>query len=201
MKRLFFFFSICLLTTGDIWAIENLHSDGGNKFIEESLSFQESAPPRAYFGGDSTRYISFGTLANYAYIITEGALTICPGDTITLSAGGGTAASTYLWSTGETTPSIRVFSSGSYGLTITTFKGKGKCRKQVAVAAPVTVSVNTLITDLDTNGTVNVMDYTIFLGAFNSLCQGCPQDFISDGFVDIRDYLRWVSDINKSCNN
>ena len=45
------------------------------------------------------------------------------------------------------------------------------------------------------------LDYIIFLGVFNSPCPACAEDFIADGLIDTRDYMRWVSDIFKTCNN
>lgn len=62
-----------------------------------------------------------------------GSTTFCAGGSVTLTSS---AASTYLWSTGETTQSITVSASGSY--TVTVGNGSG-C---VAASAPVTVTVN-----------------------------------------------------------
>ncbi len=52
--------------------------------------------------------------------ITSTADTLCPQDTATLTASGG---STYLWSTGATTASIKVASTGSYTVTATAAAG------------------------------------------------------------------------------
>jgi len=198
---MFSFFAICLLSTGTVWSNENLFFIERWEMMNDRLFIQESIKDGVKFGGDSSDYLLTCGLAQMAYIITEGSLFICPGDTITLSAGGGTTGSTYLWTTGATTSSIQVSASGVYGLSITTSKGKGKGGKCTSVAAPVTVTVSSLITDLDNNGAVDILDYIIFLGVFNSPCPGCAEDFIADGLVDTRDYLRWVSDIFKTCGN
>lgn len=49
----------------------------------------------------------------------EGATRICTGDSVQLSAGIYSRHLNYLWSTGETSPSIFVREPGSYGVTIT----------------------------------------------------------------------------------
>ncbi len=57
--------------------------------------------------------------------------TICDGDTLTLTASGG---SSYTWSTGETTPAIRVFQAGSYTVQVT-----GACNASSAIARVYTI--------------------------------------------------------------
>ncbi|MEP7171109.1 MAG: T9SS type A sorting domain-containing protein [Bacteroidota bacterium] len=54
-----------------------------------------------------------------ASITPNGPITLCPGQTIDLTANGGTVSSTYLWSNGETTQTITVSISGSYNVVIT----------------------------------------------------------------------------------
>ncbi len=201
MKCLFTFFAICLLSAGDGWANEKLTFSNHRETVYDELFMEETTRVGLNVGGDSTDIILSGGFANFAYIITEGSLFICPGDTITLSAGGGTAGSTYLWTTGATTSSIQVSATGVYGLKITTYKGKGKGGKCTSVAVPVAITVSSLISDLNNDGNVDVLDYIIFLGVFNSPCPACAEDFIADGLIDTRDYLRWVSDIFKTCNN
>jgi gliding motility-associated-like protein len=66
-------------------------------------------------------------------ITPVGPTTFCSGGSVTLTSS---TASTYLWSTGETTQSIIVSTSGSY--TVTVGNGSG-C---VAASAPATVTVN-----------------------------------------------------------
>ncbi|MBL7923355.1 MAG: hypothetical protein JNL88_04065 [Bacteroidia bacterium] len=131
----------------------------------------------------------------FAYIQANGPTTFCPGGSVLLSAFGGPAGATYIWTSGQTTKSIQVNSSGVYGVTIIANKSKS-----VSIAAPITVTVASLITDLDLNGVVNVLDYMLFVGVFNVSCPTCQEDFNGDGFVDIQDYLIWVADIFKSCH-
>jgi gliding motility-associated-like protein len=66
-------------------------------------------------------------------ITPGGPTTFCSGGSVTLTSS---AASTYLWSTGETTQTISVSTSGSYSVTVGNGSG---C---VAASAPVTVTVN-----------------------------------------------------------
>ncbi len=67
-------------------------------------------------------------------ITPGGPLTLCAGGSVTLSSSAGT---TYLWSTGATTQSININTSGSYSVRIT---NAGGC--QSVASAPVTVTVN-----------------------------------------------------------
>jgi len=66
-----------------------------------------------------------------ATITPAGLVTLCPGDTATLTANTGSA---YQWSTGATTGSIGVFNSGSFTVTVTDSAG---CK---ATSLPVTVN-------------------------------------------------------------
>ncbi|MCK4663635.1 MAG: immunoglobulin domain-containing protein, partial [Bacteroidales bacterium] len=56
---------------------------------------------------------------------------VCDGETVTLNAGGG--FDTYLWSTGETTQSIDVTSSGTYSVVVTDANGCGEGTDEVIV--------------------------------------------------------------------
>jgi hypothetical protein len=69
-----------------------------------------------------------------ATITPSGPTTFCPGGSVTLTASN---ASSYLWSTGETTHSITVGNAGSYSVTVTDANG---CS---ATSSPTNVSVNT----------------------------------------------------------
>lgn len=164
--------------------------------LSHKATFDISSVRCSPWKGPLTMQTEGNSFSFYAQIVIDGATTICVGDTITLIAVGGGANATYLWSTGATTSSIKVSQAGVYGLTIKKGKGKWKCS---AVATPVTITQYSLVTDLDFNGTVNILDYIVFLGKFNTPCPGCQEDFIADGFVDVQDYLRWVADIFKNC--
>ena len=61
--------------------------------------------------------VTCGLVAN---VTPSGATTFCTGSSVTLSS---TASSTYIWSTGATTQTINVITSGSYSVTI--FDGAG----------------------------------------------------------------------------
>jgi hypothetical protein len=75
------------------------------------------------------------TSALQPVITANKALPFCEGDSITLDAGPGFAA--YLWSTGQTTQRITVYSAGTYSVTVTTSYG---CS---GTSAPFTVDVTT----------------------------------------------------------
>lgn len=66
-------------------------------------------------------------------VTANGPTTFCSGNNLTLTASGG---SSYLWSTGATTPSIMVTTSGNYSVTAT---NAGGCS---AVSAAIVVTVN-----------------------------------------------------------
>jgi hypothetical protein len=88
-------------------------------------------------------------------ITTDGPTEFCTGGSVTLTAGEGIS---YLWSTGETTQSINITTSGEY--TVTATFGNG-CH---ATSAPVTVSVvsasDLIITSLEVNPTNPVIIHT-----------------------------------------
>jgi sugar lactone lactonase YvrE len=80
-----------------------------------------------------------------AGITAGGPTTFCAGGSVTLSAS---AASSYLWSTGATTQSITVNSSGSYSVTVTSASASG-CS---ATSSSTAVTVNPLPTATITAG-------------------------------------------------
>ena len=67
-------------------------------------------------------------------ITASGPTAFCPGGSVTLTSSAG---STYLWSTGETTPGINVTTAGSYTVRITNASG---CQSGASVATIVTVN-------------------------------------------------------------
>lgn len=69
----------------------------------------------------------------YASITASGPTTLCPGDSVTLTANAG-AGYLYSWSTGATSQSILVSATSSYGLTV--YSGLDS-----AVASPINVNV------------------------------------------------------------
>lgn len=158
-------------------------------------SFQEMEMKKLFSSEQIDSSLNSSRSSFMAVISASGPLSICPGQSVVLTGNGQNNCS-YLWSTGQTTSSITVTQPGSYGLTLNCYK----CNFGTYTANPITISSHTLITDLNTNGVVDVLDYIIFLGEYLTPCPGCPQDFYPDGFVDTRDYLIWVADIFKTCN-
>lgn len=67
-----------------------------------------------------------------ANITPSGATTFCQGGSVTLSANSGTS---YIWSTGATTQSINVTTSGTFTVTVTGSAGS-------AISSPLSVTVN-----------------------------------------------------------
>lgn len=65
-----------------------------------------------------------------AVITPSGALTICAGDNLVLTASGGDS---YLWNTGETTAAIQANASGTYTVTVTAQCGTDQTSVQVTV--------------------------------------------------------------------
>jgi gliding motility-associated-like protein len=79
--------------------------------------------------------ITVNPLPSTPTINASGSKTFCSGGSVTLTSSAG---STYLWSTGATTPSINVTSSGSYTVRITNSNG---CQSASSAATAVTVNV------------------------------------------------------------
>ncbi|MFM9052515.1 MAG: T9SS type A sorting domain-containing protein [Bacteroidota bacterium] len=71
--------------------------------------------------------------------------TICPGESVILSALSGPAGTTYQWSTGETTPTISVNQPGTYTVNVTSSCGTG-------TSLPVTISMAPAVTDPTVDG-------------------------------------------------
>jgi gliding motility-associated-like protein len=67
-------------------------------------------------------------------ITSDGSTTFCNGNSITLTSSAGTI---YLWSNGANTPNIKVTSSGSYTVQVSTASG---CQSAASVATIVTVN-------------------------------------------------------------
>ena len=65
---------------------------------------------------DTSASLDLGFYTPTASITASGATTFCPGDSVSLTASAG---SNYLWSTGETTPSVTVSDMGSYTVSLT----------------------------------------------------------------------------------
>jgi gliding motility-associated-like protein len=75
-----------------------------------------------------------------AAITPSGPTTICPSSSVQLSASGGTS---YIWSTGATTPTISVNTTGNYTVTVTGACGAATASESITVitAIPTTITV------------------------------------------------------------
>lgn len=99
-----------------------------------------------------------------ATITAGGPTTFCPSGTVTLTASVG---SSYLWSTGATTPSINATSTGNYTVTVTNSNGCSATSAPMAVlvqdlVSPVFTSTqaNAIVALDATTGTAALADYT-----------------------------------------
>src|SRR5262249_1078233 len=80
-------------------------------------------------------------LADYgtsAAISASGPTTFCTNNTVTLTASANGSA--YAWSSGQTTPSITVGSSGTYSVTITSPSGCTSSARQDVIVNPLPVT-------------------------------------------------------------
>ncbi len=85
-------------------------------------------------------------------ITASGSTTICAGNSVTLTSSAGTS---YLWSTGETTQSITVSTSGSYSVQITDANG---CTSLTSIPTTVTVNPIPSVPTITTGGPTTFCD-------------------------------------------
>jgi len=109
-----------------------------------------------------------------AGIIASGPTTFCTGGSVTLSATGGNAFSSYLWSTGETTQAITVTTAGSY--TVTIISGLTGC---TGTSAATVVTITTINASITASGPV-------------TFCQGQSVDLTANGGSATATYL-WTT--------
>jgi hypothetical protein len=79
-------------------------------------------------------------------ILAGGSTTFCDGGSVTLTSSGG---SSYLWSTGATTPSITVTTSGNYSVQVTNALG---CQSLSSIPTVVTVNPKPVTPTITPNG-------------------------------------------------
>jgi large repetitive protein len=90
--------------------------------------------------------ITVNSLPSTPTITAGGPKTFCSGGRVTLTSSAG---STYLWSTGATTPSINVTSSGNYTVRVTNANG---CQSTPSAATVVTVNALPVTPIITANG-------------------------------------------------
>ncbi|HVE61633.1 MAG TPA: T9SS type A sorting domain-containing protein [Chitinophagaceae bacterium] len=128
----------------------------------------------AITGSDNGSDITINSLPT-ASISAGGPTTFCPGGSLTLTSSVGDS---YLWSTGETTQSISVNSSGNYTVTVTT----NGC-SATSAATTVTVEDNTkptvvtknITVQLDANGNATIAEDAVNNGSSDA-CGGLTFD-------------------------
>ncbi|MBK7945905.1 MAG: gliding motility-associated C-terminal domain-containing protein [Flavobacteriales bacterium] len=79
-----------------------------------------------------------GGSAPFVSISVNGPITLCPGESVTLTASG---ADTYLWSTQESSASITVSTPGTYSVVGTNACGNGSAQQMVTAATGPTVVI------------------------------------------------------------
>ena len=125
---------------------------------------------------------------------------VCSKDTLKLNVSvTGCGPFNYQWSglgniLSPTTASTGVlqFESGTYSVKVTS-------AGNTSATSTVTV-VNSLPSDLDYNGVVNIQDFNIFSVNYGGTCTGCPSDINQDGNVNIADFLLFSVSYSQSCN-
>jgi len=99
-------------------------------------------------------------------ITASGPTTFCPSGAVTLTASSG---SSYLWSTGATTPSINVTSTGNYTVTVTNANGCSATSAPTAVLVqdiiPPTVITQNITVNLDASGKATITEAQINNGS------------------------------------
>ncbi len=96
----------------------------------------------------SSDTVSFAIHALPNAFISAPTLQACTGQSIAISSGN--VASTYLWTTGQTTATINVNTNGNYGLTVTDQYG---CR---GIASSVTATFSSPVVTINPAGTVTI---------------------------------------------
>jgi gliding motility-associated-like protein len=105
-----------------------------NASISGNYSVRVTNPNGCQSASSVATIVTVNTLPATPTITAGGPTTFCDGSSVNLIS---TPGSTYLWSTGETTPGINVASSGSYTVITTNATG---CQSTVSAATLVTVN-------------------------------------------------------------
>ncbi len=138
-------------------------------------------------------------------ILTDLDLALCSNYSVTVNAGGNTtfnvpnsviltafpASNSYLWSTGATTQSITVHTSGSYSVAVA---NSSNCS---ATSLVTVVTAHSLPSDVNLDGITDLTDFLSVLGKYNFFCT-CPEDMNKDGKVDVTDFLMLLGQFNQS---
>jgi hypothetical protein len=112
-----------------------------------SYSVQDTSASGCQSLASASTSVTVNTKPAAPTITPSGATTFCTGDSVTLTSSAGSG---YLWSTGATTQSIVVTTSGSYSVQVTNASG---C--QSLASAVTTVTVKSLLTQPNIDGIVN----------------------------------------------
>ncbi len=163
-------------------------------FAANSFSGNISCTPSGNCGdGPTTNYpVTINSPGNIT-IIASGPVTFCYGQSVILSAPSG--FSNYLWSTGETTQSITVTSSGDYFVIVTDPSGcpsapSNTITVTVGNALPAPVIIASGPTDICEGGSVTLMapsGYITYLWSNGATTQNIVVTTPGDYFVTVTD--------------
>ncbi len=134
-------------TNGGVWSVNNANAViNGIGVLTGQSSGTTTVSYAVTDGNNCTTTVTAVKTINslpIANIVPSGPLTFCSGNSVNLSATGGTS---YVWNNGSTSANIsNIISSGTYSVTVT---DANNC---VATSAPVTITVNALPTVNITN--------------------------------------------------
>jgi gliding motility-associated-like protein len=116
---------------------------GINVSTEGSYSVRVTNASGCQSEASAATLVTVNSIPATPIILADGPTTFCTGDSVTLTADAG---STYLWSTGATTPDILVTTAGNYTVKVTNASG---CESPTS--APVLININALPTVIITS--------------------------------------------------
>ncbi len=126
-----------------------------------------------------------------AIITASGPTTFCPGDSVVLTTTAD--LNSYTWSTGEQTRSIVIHTAGSYSVQVS----NGFC--PVITSDTVTVTLNIIQGDSNSDGIVSVADLNELISLFGQNCN-CTSDSNGDGKVSTIDLNLILANYGRVCN-
>ena len=189
-------------SAGLAWSLAQLNLSaitGVNNNPKFVLRIHQSAPNTGSSGNN--RYDNI-TVEGVPFAPTISAVTsnspVCSKDSVQLNVvASSPSLVTYSWSgigtfnsTTTANPFVKQFESGTYTVTVSNSGG--------STTGTVTV-VNSLPSDINYDGQVNVNDFLIFVNAYGQPCSHCPSDINQDGQVNVNDFLVFVNAYNTSC--
>lgn len=78
--------------------------------------------------------------------------------------------------------------------------GNPNTNSDVITAGCVCAGVPVCVGDLNNDNLINIVDFGVFVGLFNTSCTGCRADMNNDGFVNITDFGFFLAVFGTTCN-